>query len=221
MKILAINGSPKGDKGCTAKMLQPFLQGMQDAGAETELVNLSKLNIKHCSGCMNCWFKTPGKCIYNDDMAALLKKLLAADLIVYGTPLYGYSMTGTMKDFMDRGVPLYAKGNSVKNKKMLLVSPCGFPELANFDALVFTFKKMATMSELEYLGALLRPAAHLMGDEDVRWKEKTKEYYSDLRMVGQQIIRQGKAADELLAKICQPWISPEEYHEMLKKVLAQ
>ena len=51
MKVLAINGSPRGKKGCTDKILQPLLDGMREVGAETEAVYLAGKKIHHCSSC--------------------------------------------------------------------------------------------------------------------------------------------------------------------------
>ena len=62
MKVVAINSSPKMDKGNTALVLGPFLEGMREAGAEVELFYTKKLRIKPCQGEQNCWVKTPGEC---------------------------------------------------------------------------------------------------------------------------------------------------------------
>ena len=68
MKIVVINGSPKKDKGNTAMIINPFLEGMKEAGAEVTLFYIKKLNIKRCRGCNMCLSKTPGKCYQRDDM---------------------------------------------------------------------------------------------------------------------------------------------------------
>ena len=88
MKIIALNGSPRGHKGNTEVILKQFLKGCESAGAKTETIYLKDKNIKHCCGCFTCWEKTPGKCIYKDDMEDLLVKVSKADIIVYATPLY-------------------------------------------------------------------------------------------------------------------------------------
>jgi len=62
MKVLAINSSPNMDKGNTARILGPFLDGMSEAGAEVELLYTRKLKINPCYGEYDCWLKTPGKC---------------------------------------------------------------------------------------------------------------------------------------------------------------
>ena len=62
MKVLAVNSSPKRHKGNTALLLDPFLEGLKQAGAEVELYCTKELNIGPCEGELNCWLKTPGYC---------------------------------------------------------------------------------------------------------------------------------------------------------------
>ena len=69
MKVLALNSSPRDEgQSKTEFLLQHLVQGMQDAGAEVEVVALRKKNVKNCIGCFTCWTKTPGVCIHQDDM---------------------------------------------------------------------------------------------------------------------------------------------------------
>jgi multimeric flavodoxin WrbA len=88
MNILAINGSPRGKNSNTDQLLIPFLKGAQEGGAIVEELYLSQKNIKGCQGCFACWVKTPGKCVLKDDMPELLDKVNAADVLIFGTPLY-------------------------------------------------------------------------------------------------------------------------------------
>ena len=99
MKVLALNSSPRGKgQSKTNLMLTPLVDGMQDAGAEVELIELRRKTIQNCIGCYTCWTKTPGKCIHKDDMAAeLFPKWLASDMVVYATPLYNYGMNAALK----------------------------------------------------------------------------------------------------------------------------
>ncbi len=93
------------DKGNTATILNPFLEGMKEAGAEVELFYTSKLNIHPCTGEFNCWLKTPGECLHNDDMKMLYPKIAEADIMVFATPVYVDGVTGPMKNFIDRLLP--------------------------------------------------------------------------------------------------------------------
>jgi len=230
MNILAINGSPHGSLGNTDLVLQPLLKGMESAGATIETIYLDKLNIKHCIGCFNCWFKTPGKCIHNDDMPPLLEKLANADLIIYTTPLYVFSMSGLMKDFLDRLIPNVlpffettstgltthpARHPRTTRQKILLVSSCGFSEEKHFAPLIQTFKHFAQEGNAEYLGEILKPAAWLLKQESMR--EKTAAYYNDLCTAGKQLIVQGKIDAELLGKLRQSWVSDSELRAIANK----
>jgi multimeric flavodoxin WrbA len=88
VKVVAINASPKMDKGNTALILDPFLDGMREASAEVELFYTKKLEIKPCQGELNCWLRTPGRCFRSDDMETVLSAMRTADIWVLATPLY-------------------------------------------------------------------------------------------------------------------------------------
>ena len=67
MNILVLNGSPKGERSNTLKLAKAFLEGFtQTQSADTEIVDIYKLNIRECLGCFACWSKTPGKCAITD-----------------------------------------------------------------------------------------------------------------------------------------------------------
>jgi hypothetical protein len=88
-RAVAINGSPRMDKGNTARVLGPFIQGMVDAGSEVELFYASRLKLKPCA-CneMYCWYTRPGECCIQDDKQSLYPKLKEADTLILATPVY-------------------------------------------------------------------------------------------------------------------------------------
>ena len=43
-----------------------------------------------------------GTCVQKDDMAEVLDKMMAADVIVMATPVYYYTMDAQMKTLIDR-----------------------------------------------------------------------------------------------------------------------
>lgn len=223
MKVLAINASPRGKNGFTDRMLQPLLNGMQQAGAIIEAIYLADKKVHHCIGCCSCLLKTPGKCVFNDDMELFLEKIIDVDLIVYGTPLYFFTMSGLLKNFFDRTLPLVSpftkKSKSglvthpwrypAKPKKYLLVSPAAFPELTHFDALVATIKKIAIAGEYEYLGEILRPSAGMMDIPE--WQSIAKEYFILLKEAGKQLIEKNKIDQDIHQKLQQQWISTDDF----------
>lgn len=114
MKIIAINGSHRAGEN-TAKLLNCALEEAQALGAETELIELSELDIKYCVGCNRCLFK-PDCSIKDDDMEDLKAKMLEADGIIFGSPDYFSNVSARMKCFMDRTRPMHMVANQLKGK---------------------------------------------------------------------------------------------------------
>ncbi len=216
MKVLALNGSPRMKASSTYHMLTPILEGMEAAGAETELIHVRKLDLEACIGCYTCWVRTPGECIHKDkdSMVGAMESYNTADLVIFGTPLYHFSMSGIMKTFIDRTLPRYepwlVPHASAPNmtghperyhypKKTLLVSPCGFPEFENFEALVHTFKFMAEMENIEYVGEILRPAAEALSRRSLQGLFTS--YYDTLRQAGEEIIRENSISEKTQAEL--------------------
>lgn len=100
-KVFATNGSPNMERGRTALILNPFLEGAREAGAETELFYASKLKIRPCTGCFSCWDEKPGECVIKDDMQTLYPKLRNADILVLATPVY-IPFPGDFTNFLNR-----------------------------------------------------------------------------------------------------------------------
>jgi multimeric flavodoxin WrbA len=110
MKVVAICGSPR--KGNTEWMLTRVLEMLAQSGAETELLLLRKLNVKRCLGCLTCaegGTERAGVCAVSDDMQSVYPKLVAADVIILGTPVYFYMLSGLLKNFLDRTCPIWTK----------------------------------------------------------------------------------------------------------------
>jgi multimeric flavodoxin WrbA len=222
MKVLVVNGSPRGRQGNTERILQPFLAGVVDAGAETEVIYLKEKKINHCLGCFSCWSKTPGVCVHQDDMPELLPKIMVADMLVYATPLYYYTMTGLMKNFIDRKLPLATlaiqehdgrythnpRNAGYGSKQTVLISNCGFPGAYNFSGLVETFKVM-TKGCLS--AAILSAQGGIFGNGD--FQEKLDPFFQGIRKAGQEVVEYGHITPETQAIIDQDIISPQVYIE--------
>lgn len=100
MKILGICGSPRGSASRTLRLVQAALQGAEEAGAETECIDLWMYELQHCTGCMLC--HRLGECVHRDDFMEILRMLAEADGVVLGSPVYVDNVTGVMKVFIDR-----------------------------------------------------------------------------------------------------------------------
>jgi len=99
VKILGLSCSPR-KKGNTETLMNEALKGAHEEGAEVELVSVFGKDIKPCDGCQTCI--STGKCHIDDDMQIIFRKLVEADGIIFGTPIYFYSMSAQAKAIMDR-----------------------------------------------------------------------------------------------------------------------
>lgn len=110
MRVVGISGSPR--KGNTEWMLRRFLEEVEGSGAETELILLRTAEIRGCDGCLTCEAgdtERKGICRIHDDMQLIYPKLLKADGLALGTPVYFELLSGLLKNFMDRTCPIWPK----------------------------------------------------------------------------------------------------------------
>jgi putative sterol carrier protein len=212
MKVLALNGSPRKRISATSRILEALLAGMQEAGAETKLVQLAALDLQTCVGCYTCWVATPGECIHRDrdGMAGLMADWRQADVVVFGTPLYHFSMTGIMKTFLDRLLPEIEPwlvqderdpswtGHPRRHRgpeRALLVSPCGFPDADQFAPLVHTFRYIAQRHRWTWMGELLRTGAEPLSRTAL--VPLFEAYFAKVRLAGAALVREGSIPDAL------------------------
>lgn len=233
MKALALNSSPKMQNGNTAIVLNPFLEGMKEMGAEVELLFTKKLNIDPCQGCFNCWLKTPGKCFQNDDMLMLVPKLHEADILVWATPLYVDGMSAPMKNVIDRMIPLlqpfvelrdghyrHVVRAGHKHASVVLVSTCGFWEMDNFDTLLVHVKAACENMAKEFAGALLRPHGAMLGGM-VEMGVALDDVLEAAREAGRQLVRDGSMSPGTLATVSRDLMPSETYLQNMNRLFQQ
>lgn len=95
--VIVDGGRPKGN---TAQLCDSFIQGAQDAGHKVEKISLLKSDVRGCIGCNACRFGKP--CIQKDGFNDLVPKIKSADLIVFASPLYFWTLSSRMKAFIER-----------------------------------------------------------------------------------------------------------------------
>ncbi len=224
MRILALNSSPRsGGQSKTELMLDHLVEGMRDAGAEVEIVNLREKTIKNCIGCFTCWTKTPGKCIHKDDMTnELFPKWLKSDLVVYATPLYYHIMNGAMSTFRERTLPATqpfferSDGKTFhplrhKVPAAVWLSVCGFPEESEFDVLS-DYVNRTRHKDVILVAEIYRPAAETMTNSF--FEEKASDILDATTQAGRELVQSMKIAPETMARIRQPIVDSQSFTEM-------
>lgn len=97
--VLIILGGGRA-KGNTAQLAEAFMNGVAEAGHRVELISLNKLNVNGCMGCNACRYGKP--CVQKDDFNSLVPKIKEADLIVFASPLYFWTISSKIKAFIER-----------------------------------------------------------------------------------------------------------------------
>lgn len=109
-KVLIISASPRRN-GNSDTLCDRFAQGAIDEGNQVEKIFLADKKINYCRGCGFCTKK--GRCVQEDDAPEILDKMIDADVIVFGSPIYFYCINAQLKTLIDRCLPKYKE---IKNK---------------------------------------------------------------------------------------------------------
>ena len=221
MKVTVFNGSPRGRKSNSHLIVEPLLEGAREAGAQTEEIFLIEHDIKYCRGCFVCWGKTPGTCAIKDDMARLLNLFLESDYAGMATPVYNMYMTGLLKNFTDRFLPLamphikknedgtfYHEGRVKKLPRQFFIANAGFPGAHNFDLLKPLISMQNFVLEVyRNCGEALQD----LDDSDSELSRNIRQYFDTLRNAGREMVASGKVSEETLKQLDMELISDDEY----------
>jgi len=225
MRVFAVNSSPRKEgQSKTELMLNHLVEGMREAGAEVETVNLREKNIKNCIGCFTCWTKTPGRCVHKDDMTKeIYPKLLEADLVVLATPLYYHFMNGAMSTFRERTLPaaqpFFKQGDDGKTYHPLRhkipasvwLSVCGFPEESEFDALSDYLNRTRHKDE-KIVAEIYRSSAEALTNPI--YAEKAGDILEATTQAGRELVESMEVSPVTMARIKQPMMNPKFFADL-------
>ena len=105
-KVLIISTSIRPNSNSEI-LATAFADGARQAGNDVECVTLKDKTVGFCKGCLAC--QKLGRCVIDDDANEITEKLLAAEVVVWATPIYYYEMSGQMKTMIDRANSLYPR----------------------------------------------------------------------------------------------------------------
>ena len=127
MSILILWASPNRD-GLTAAAKERVLEGILAAGGQAEVLHLNACRLERCRICGDGWglCAAEGRCVIGDDFADIYERLLAAEGIVWVTPVYWHDLAENLKALLDR-LRRCETGHErrLKDKKCLLVACAG------------------------------------------------------------------------------------------------
>lgn len=229
MRILAINGSPKGERSNTWRLTSAFLQGIaaQEENAHgqapaIETLSVAALDIKPCRGCFFCWSKTPGKCCIRDDMQGVIEKILWANVVIWSFPLYYFGLPGPLKNLIDRQLPMslpfmsaeaenggHPSRYDMSGKRTIVISTCGFyTAKGNYGGVTDLFDRLCGKDGYTELfcgqGELFRVK---------ELAERTDEYLFWVRKAGEEFAR-GDIREETRGKLDQNLLPRDVFETM-------
>jgi len=229
MNVLALNSSPHKGEGNTALILDPFLEGLREAGANIDLQYVCELKVNPCLADHACQIKTPGKCIQDDDMTWLFQRMMQADMWVFASPLYADGVTATLKMVMERMVPGAQPFVEIRNgrlrhpplegskpKKLVFVSNCGFWEMENFDPVISQMKAFCETASVEFSGALLRPHGPMLKGMLAKGAP-VSDILEAAKEAGRQMATAGRMSDETLRAVSRPLLPRDAFIQLSNK----
>lgn len=213
-KLLAINSSHRGEKGYTQFLVDKIFSGAKKAGAECETIVLANHKINACLGCRACHKKNHYlKCVYDekDDVKMIFDKMREADILIYATPIYIFSMTGLMKIFLDRitstadssimtlsdcGLFFHHIDRKLVSKPFVLLTTQDNLENETSASVVSYFKSYSGFLDAPIAGIIRRKSGALVGHgrdtENENRYPKIKSVYEAIEMSGFELIQNGK-----------------------------
>ncbi len=158
--ILIISSSPRKD-GNSEILAASFAKGAKESGNNVETIYIREKQINFCRGCMAC--AKLGHCVIKDDAVEIAAKMHDADVLVFASPVYYYSVSGQLKTIFDRSNPLY--GTDYSFVKVYLLSTAAEDEEETADGSIKAVQGWVDCFErAELSGVVFAGGVNAIGD---------------------------------------------------------
>jgi len=224
MKIVAINGSPKGENGNTSFIVDNFLSVFEEKSYKTSHIVLNKYNICKCEGCFDCFIKTPGVCKIKDDFSEVFNEVMDADYLIFATPVYFGCVSSLMKCFVERMISLCdpeirvgADGKSFQRiclsrvPQLIIVSNCALVDNDNFDIVSLFFNKFSKFLGSNVIAEIYRTQGELLTLKSAFIKPLISIYAKNIKKAALEIIEDNLISEKISKKLSKPIIPNAKY----------
>lgn len=171
MKKIVIITSSLRDNSNSNLLAEAFKEGAELKGNNVELISLKTNRVVACQGCGAC--QVHGECIMKDKLNEILDKIIEADVLVFASPTYYYSISGTLKNFIDR---TFAKYNKIKDKDFYYIGSCADSNKTAIDRCVNTVQGFLDCVENVKLKGIIYGIG-LTDPDDARYSQVLKDAY--------------------------------------------
>lgn len=169
--VFILSGSPR--KGGNSDILcDQFAKGATEAGHKVTKIRVADRKIHPCIACYHCR-DNGGQCVFQDDMADVLQKMIDADVLVLASPVYFYSIDAQLKAVIDRTV---ARWLEVKNKEFYYIVTMADEEAVSADTTLACFRGYADcVSGAKEMGVIIGGGVYEKGE--INGSNAMKEAY--------------------------------------------
>lgn len=176
MNILILNGSPR-HHGNTHAVLQT-MKSILENGNTVEALDVCTLKLSGCCACDGCK-RNGGHCVCPDESDAVIQKIVQADAIIFGTPVYWWGMSAQLKLIIDK---CYCRGLQLKNKKVGTIVVGGSP----VDSIQYELidKQFDCMAKYLSWDMLFKKSYYATARDEL---EKNKDSMNELEGIGKNL----------------------------------
>ena len=161
-KIVVITGSPRKD-GNSFAMTDTFIRAAEEKGHSVTRFDAAQKNVGGCHACETC-YKTGKACSFDDDFNEIAPALLEADVVVFSTPVYWYSIPAQIKAVIDKMYSFCVAGKDIAGKECMLIACCEEDDQSVLDGVRIPIERTAALVKWHMAGEVLVPGVLNVGD---------------------------------------------------------
>ena len=165
-KILVLTGSARKN-GNSNRMAHAFAEVAAAKGHDVKVIDTATLKLNFCHACETC-YKTGKPCSFDDDFKTVADDILAADALVFSSPVYWYSVPSQLKAVVDKMFSFVVgeKTDQFFGKECALICCCEEEDPAILDGVRIPFERTAALNKWTVVGEVLVPGVYSVGDID-------------------------------------------------------
>lgn len=153
--IVVITGSPRKN-GNSFAMTDAFVREAEAKGASVIRFDAAMMQVGGCHACETC-FKTDKACSFDDDFNTMAPAILAADAVVFSTPVYWYSIPAQLKAVIDKLYSFCVAGKDIAGKQCAVIACCEEEDMTVLDGVRAPIERSAALMKWQMAGKVLIP----------------------------------------------------------------
>jgi multimeric flavodoxin WrbA len=159
MKIVVLTGSPRRN-GNSAYLAGQFIKGAREAGHEIFRFDSARQKVEGCTACNSCGMN--GDCVLKDDFEIVRPHIIAADMVVFATPMYYFGFSAQIKKVIDR---FYAINGRIKGERKKTAFMMTYANTAAEEAqpVLMHYRALAQYLGWEDVGTVVAPGVWTAG----------------------------------------------------------